>query len=71
MLIPEDNKKDLQEMPQNVLKKLTIIPVETVDDVLKFALVRPLVPIEWDHDAQVSPNVGQTPDDDADSLVTH
>ena len=73
VLIPEDNKKDLQELPQSILNKLTIIPVGTVGEVFKQALVRPLVAIDWDPEAEevITPNVTQTPDDDTDSLVTH
>ena len=40
VLIPEENKKDLAEIPQNVIKGLEIIPVSTVDEVLKKALVK-------------------------------
>jgi ATP-dependent Lon protease len=47
VLIPKDNEKDLEEIPDNVKKDLTIIPVESMDEVLKHALIKPLVPIEW------------------------
>ncbi len=47
ILIPEDNKKDLKEIPANILKDLEIIPVKTVDEVLKLALTKELKPIEW------------------------
>ena len=47
VLIPEDNRKDLAEIPQNVLDGLEIIPVSHVDEVLAQALVEPLVAIEW------------------------
>jgi len=47
ILIPEDNKKDLIEVPENILKDLEIIPVKTVDEVLKIALTKELKPIEW------------------------
>jgi ATP-dependent Lon protease len=53
VLIPRDNEKDLAEIPDNVKRGLTIIPVTTVDEVLSNALVRPLTPIEWtEADAQ-------------------
>ena len=48
VFIPKDNEKDLAEIPDNVKKGLTIIPVAHVDEVLAKALTRPLVPIEWD-----------------------
>jgi len=47
VLIPEDNKKDLTEIPNDILKDLEIITVKTVDEVLKIALVDELKPIEW------------------------
>jgi ATP-dependent Lon protease len=39
VLIPKENEKDLPEIPENVKKALQIIPVATVDEVLKRALV--------------------------------
>ncbi|OAN48530.1 endopeptidase La [Magnetospirillum moscoviense] len=48
VLIPQENEKDLAEIPDNVKKGLTIIPVSTVDEVLAHALVRIPVPIEWE-----------------------
>jgi ATP-dependent Lon protease len=47
VLIPKDNEKDLAEIPDNVRKALTIVVVNTVDDVLRRALVRQPEPIEW------------------------
>ncbi|MEM6626746.1 MAG: endopeptidase La [Pseudomonadota bacterium] len=47
VLIPEENEKDLAEIPDNVKEGLNIIPVATVDQVLARALTRPLTPIEW------------------------
>src|SRR6185369_11885731 len=47
VLIPEENEKDLAEIPDNVKKGLTLVPVSTVEDVLKVALVRAPVAINW------------------------
>ena len=47
ILIPEDNKKDLVEIPKNILKDIEIITVKVVDEVLKIALTKELKPIEW------------------------
>ncbi|MGQ3890244.1 endopeptidase La [Legionella sp. CNM-1927-20] len=38
VIIPEENKKDLDEIPDNVLRKLKVHPVKTIDEVLKIAL---------------------------------
>ncbi len=47
VLIPEENVKDLAEIPDNVKAGLEIVPVSHVDQVLAHALVSPIVPIEW------------------------
>jgi ATP-dependent Lon protease len=47
VLIPEENVKDLAEIPANAKEGLEIIPVAHVDEVLARALVEPLAPIEW------------------------
>jgi ATP-dependent Lon protease len=52
VMIPEENAKDLTEIPDNVKEGLTIIPVSHVSDVLKQALVRQPEPIEWDEQAE-------------------
>ena len=47
VLIPEDNKKDLADIPKNILDHIEIITVKSVDEVLKIALVEELKPVEW------------------------
>ena len=47
VLIPVDNEKDLVEIPDNVKSALEIIPVSTVDEVLKHALVNRPKKIKW------------------------
>jgi ATP-dependent Lon protease len=51
VLIPEENVKDLADIPDNVKEGLEIIPVSHVSEVLKHALVRAPEPIDWDHEA--------------------
>ena len=41
VLLPKENEKDVDEIPQQVLKNVTLIQVETMDEVLKQALVLP------------------------------
>jgi len=55
VLIPKDNEKDLAEIPDNVKKGMTILPVATADEVLKHALVRMPAAIEWDETENASP----------------
>ena len=52
VFIPQDNEKDLREIPENVKQGLTIIPVSNVREVLEHALVRKPVPVEWDEAAE-------------------
>jgi len=47
VLIPEENRKDLAEIPANVKEGLEIVPVSHVDEVLARALTQPLEAIEW------------------------
>jgi len=47
VLIPFDNKKDLAEIPKNILKDIEIVTVRDVDEVLKVALTKELKPVEW------------------------
>ena len=52
VLIPQENVKDLEDIPDNVKLGMKLIPVSHVDDVLKHALVRQPVAIEWDEVAE-------------------
>jgi len=47
VLIPQENEKDLAEIPANIREGLKIIPVAHVDEVLKLALTEPLAAIDW------------------------
>ena len=52
--IPFENKKDLTEVPDTILKSMEIIPVKNVDDVLKVALTKPLKRVDWVEVDQIS-----------------
>ena len=52
VLIPEENAKDLPEIPDNVKEGLEIIPVAHVSDVLKHALIRVPEAVDWDEEAE-------------------
>ena len=47
VFIPKDNEKDLVDVPENVKKHLTIIPVSQADEVIERALARKPEAIEW------------------------
>ncbi|MFW0776585.1 MAG: endopeptidase La [Rickettsiales bacterium] len=68
VLIPEENVKDLEDIPDNVKRDLEIIPVSTVDEVLKNALVRMPEATEW---TPPLPKDIPTPTTDGEGIVTH
>jgi ATP-dependent Lon protease len=47
VLIPNENKKDLTEIPEVIKSSIKIIPVKNVDEVLKIALTKELKRVEW------------------------
>ncbi|APG90677.1 endopeptidase La [Sinorhizobium americanum] len=71
VLIPEENAKDLAEIPDNVKNSLEIIPVSRMGEVLEHALTRRPEPIEWDpasHAGTISPVDSQ---DEAGASIAH
>jgi len=46
VIIPEENEKDLADIPKNVTESLAIRPVRWIDEVLDIALERPLAPTQ-------------------------
>ena len=71
VLIPKDNKKDLSEIPENIKSDLKIVAVDSVDQVLKLALTKPLVPIVWDESKEAKSIPSKKSKKTRDSLVTH
>ncbi|MFM2598864.1 endopeptidase La [Vibrio fortis] len=47
VLIPKDNERDLEEIPDNVIADLEVIPVQWIDEVLKVALERDPAGVEF------------------------
>ncbi|MEZ8103693.1 MULTISPECIES: endopeptidase La [Vibrio] len=47
VLIPKDNERDLEEIPDNVIADLKVIPVQWIDEVLKVALERDPTGVEF------------------------
>jgi ATP-dependent Lon protease len=62
VFIPEENKKDLSEISEEITKDLKIIPVTKIDEIIDAALVSKLDPIEWSkedieaHDQSITGN---------------
>jgi ATP-dependent Lon protease len=67
VIIPKENEKDLIEIPANVKKGLTIIPVSHVDEVIGQALSRKPEPIDWEE----APDVAAAPGDARASSLPH
>ena len=57
VMIPEENAKDLQDIPENVKKGLEIIPVKWIDKILEVALVRQPTPLAADDAVVTAPSV--------------
>jgi ATP-dependent Lon protease len=55
VLIPEENVKDLQEIPDNVKSGLEIVPVRWIDKVLEIALERKPSPLPEEDAAVLAP----------------
>jgi len=70
VLIPQDNEKDLAEIPDNVKRGLKIIPVRTVDELLGNALAAPLTPVAWSEDGEPPPVIPGS-GEERSGLVTH
>ncbi|MCG9914965.1 MAG: endopeptidase La [Phenylobacterium sp.] len=69
VLIPQENEKDLADIPAKVKEGLEIIPVNTMDDVLVRALTRMPDPIEWTEPPSKGPVAGD--DGEAEAIMTH
>ncbi|WP_395943521.1 endopeptidase La [Brevundimonas sp.] len=70
VLIPQENEKDLADVPDNVKSALEIVPISTADEALKWALVGALTPVEWDEAAEPLPTP-PAPTDGATAAVAH
>jgi ATP-dependent Lon protease len=71
VLIPQENEKDLAEIPVNIKEGLEIIPVSHVDQVLARALVEPLAPVEWTEADELAALQPQTISGETGATMTH
>jgi len=60
VVIPEENRKDLTDIPRNILSKLDIRPVKWIDQVLEIALQRVPSPAQEESEALEEINKGET-----------
>jgi ATP-dependent Lon protease len=71
VLIPQENEKDLAEIPDNVKQGMKIIPVSHVREVLELALVRKPEPVEWDEAAEEAAAAALKPEGEAPGQIAH
>ncbi|MBS7738604.1 MULTISPECIES: endopeptidase La [unclassified Chelatococcus] len=70
VLIPEENAKDLADLPESVRSGLEIVPVSRMEQVLKEALVRQPEPITWDEPTEDKARKAAS-DGESNALVAH
>ena len=73
VLIPEENEKDLEDIPDNVKNGLRIVPVSDINEVLELALSEPLSPIVWSEadEAALQASLSGQPSSASDAVRTH
>jgi ATP-dependent Lon protease len=71
VFIPEENAKDLAEIPENVKTGLKIIPVSHVREVLAQTLVRQPEPIDWDEAAEEAAAAARKAGGEAPAQIAH
>jgi ATP-dependent Lon protease len=71
VIIPEENEKDLAEVPDSVKNNLEILPCSQVDQVLEIALAGKLTPIDWQEPEEVDPLPKPAAEDSRRDQLTH
>jgi ATP-dependent Lon protease len=71
VLIPEENAKDLVDIPASVKNGLEIVPVSRMEQVLDHALVRKPEPIHWEEQAPSQSGLTPVSEDEPTGIVAH
>jgi ATP-dependent Lon protease len=73
VMIPEENAKDLADIPENVKSEMEIIPVARMDEVLRHALTRYPEAITWDEEAEeaAARAAARKGDDAGEAMTAH
>lgn len=71
VLIPQENEKDLAEIPANIREGLEIVPVAHVDEVLARALVSAPVAIDWTEEDDLAAQPPNPAPRDSDPTLRH
>ncbi len=71
VLIPEENAKDLADIPDNVKNSMEIVPVSRMGEVIEHALLRKPEPIEWDGTAEAAKVPPVESSEDGTGAIAH
>ncbi|MFN3858370.1 MAG: endopeptidase La [Caulobacter sp.] len=71
VLIPQENEKDLADVPASVKDGLEIVPISTVDEAIARALTQPLTPIEWSESDEPIVAPAKSDESDPEAVITH
>ena len=71
VLIPEENAKDLADIPNSVKNAMEIIPCSRLDEVLVHALVRQPTPIQWEEDLSTPGKAVAVSEEDGSGVIAH
>ena len=71
VLIPEENEKDLAEIPDNIKAKLEILPVRWIDQVLEVALAHQPTPLPKDADSDAGTPKSKSKDKKSSGVRAH
>ena len=71
VIIPQENEKDLADIPDNVKRSLEIVATDSVDEVLKHTLVEEPTRIEWSESDEVESVPAAKKEGERSGLVTH
>jgi ATP-dependent Lon protease len=71
VIIPEENVKDLAEIPDKLKNALEIMPVSRVDEVLKIAFTRTPQPIVWEEEGEGASQVVRNKDQSGTGVTAH
>jgi len=71
VIIPDENKRDLKEIPANIIGDMTIVPVKWIDEVLDIALASTPTPMSDDEVTELMKKNENNPGKSGDSLSTH
>jgi len=71
VIIPDENKRDLKEIPDNIVGDIKIVPVKWIDEVLDIALASTPTPMSDDEVSEQMKKIENKGDKSSDSLSTH